>query len=73
MLWHFHESTSRRRYVAQQAGIWWGFSNALYQIIAAPEVNQVLPELPILGDLIKNLYDCHYDKFFIALGMTPDL
>ena len=29
---------------------------------------QVLPELPILGDLVKNLYDCYYDKFFIALG-----
>ncbi|KAG5635822.1 hypothetical protein H0H81_010009 [Sphagnurus paluster] len=38
------------------------------KIISAPEVNQVLPELPILGDLIKNLYDCHYDKFFIALA-----
>jgi 26S proteasome regulatory subunit N7 len=38
------------------------------KIIAAPEVIQVLPELPILGDLIKNLYDCHYDKFFLALA-----
>ncbi|KAG5337270.1 hypothetical protein C0989_010023 [Termitomyces sp. Mn162] len=38
------------------------------KIINAPEVNQVLPDLPILGDLIKNLYDCHYDKFFLALG-----
>ncbi|KAF8056690.1 26S proteasome subunit RPN7-domain-containing protein [Lyophyllum atratum] len=38
------------------------------KIISAPEVNQVLPELPILGDLIKNLYDCHYDKFFLALA-----
>ncbi|KII89170.1 hypothetical protein PLICRDRAFT_698276 [Plicaturopsis crispa FD-325 SS-3] len=38
------------------------------KIIAAPEVNQVLPELPILGDLVKNLYDCHYDKFFVALA-----
>ncbi|KAF8875057.1 26S proteasome subunit RPN7-domain-containing protein [Infundibulicybe gibba] len=33
-----------------------------------PEVNQVLPELPILGDLVKNLYECHYDKFFVALA-----
>lgn len=31
-------------------------------------MNQVLPELPVLGDLVKNLYDCHYDKFFVALG-----
>ncbi|KAG6873412.1 hypothetical protein C0995_015837 [Termitomyces sp. Mi166 len=38
------------------------------KIISAPEVNQVLPDLPILGDLIKNLYDCHYDKFFLALA-----
>ncbi|KAF9459083.1 26S proteasome subunit RPN7-domain-containing protein [Collybia nuda] len=38
------------------------------KIIAAPEVNQVLPELPVLGDLVKNLYDCHYDKFFVALA-----
>jgi len=38
------------------------------KIIAAPEVIQVLPEIPLLGDLIKNLYDCHYDKFFIALA-----
>jgi len=38
------------------------------KIINAPEVIQVLPELPVLGDLVKNLYECHYDKFFIALG-----
>jgi len=38
------------------------------KIIAAPEVNQILPELPVLADLTKNLYECHYDKFFIALA-----
>jgi len=38
------------------------------KIMASPEVIQVLPELPILGDLVKNLYDCHYDKFFVALA-----
>lgn len=38
--------------------------------MGAPEVNQVLPELPVLGELVKNLYDCHYDKFFVALGMS---
>jgi 26S proteasome regulatory subunit N7 len=36
-------------------------------------VIQVLPELPILGDLVKNLYDCHYDKFFIALGTFSNI
>ena len=40
----------------------------MLKLIGAPEVNQVLPELPILSDLIKNLYDSHYDKFFVALG-----
>ncbi|PPQ84989.1 hypothetical protein CVT25_010521 [Psilocybe cyanescens] len=38
------------------------------RLIKAPEVNQVLPDLPILGDLVRNLYECHYDKFFIALA-----
>lgn len=38
------------------------------KIITASEVTQVLPELPVLGDLITNLYDCHYDKFFVALA-----
>jgi 26S proteasome regulatory subunit N7 len=41
--------------------------------MASPEVIQVLPELPILGDLVKNLYDCHYDKFFVALGDSLSL
>lgn len=38
------------------------------QIINAPEVIQVIGELPILAELTKSLYDCKYDKFFIALG-----
>jgi 26S proteasome regulatory subunit N7 len=38
------------------------------KLINAPEVNQVLPDLPVLGDLVKNLYDCHYSKFFVALA-----
>ncbi len=38
------------------------------QIISAPEVISALPELPTLADTTKNLYDCHYDKFFLALG-----
>ena len=28
----------------------------------------MLPELPVLADLMKNLYDSHYDKFFVALA-----
>ena len=31
-------------------------------------MNQVLPELPVLGDLVKSLYECHYANFFVALG-----
>ncbi|KAF8633521.1 hypothetical protein AX17_004427 [Amanita inopinata Kibby_2008] len=38
------------------------------KIINAPEVIQVLPDLPELGELIKNLYECHYDNFFVALA-----
>ncbi|TFY83055.1 hypothetical protein EWM64_g957 [Hericium alpestre] len=38
------------------------------KIIASPEVNQALPELPVLADLIKNLYESHFDKFFVALA-----
>jgi len=38
------------------------------KLIAAPDVVSVLPELPALGDLVNNLYDCHYAKFFVALA-----
>ncbi|KAJ7445812.1 26S proteasome subunit RPN7-domain-containing protein [Mycena galericulata] len=38
------------------------------KIISSPEVNQVLPEIPLLGELVNNLYACHYDKFFVALA-----
>ncbi|KAF9267625.1 PCI-domain-containing protein [Marasmius fiardii PR-910] len=38
------------------------------KLISAPEVNQSLPEIPTLGDLVKSLYECHYDKFFRALA-----
>ncbi|KAI0263430.1 PCI-domain-containing protein [Gloeopeniophorella convolvens] len=38
------------------------------KIISAPEVIGALPELPTLADATKNLYDCHYDKFFVALA-----
>lgn len=42
------------------------------KLIDAPEVNAVIGELPILGDLTKSLYGCHYDKFFKALGTCCD-
>ncbi|CDO75233.1 hypothetical protein BN946_scf184895.g13 [Trametes cinnabarina] len=42
------------------------------KLISAPEVIQVLPELPLLADLMKNLYDSHYDKFFIALAAATE-
>ncbi|KAJ7105738.1 26S proteasome subunit RPN7-domain-containing protein [Mycena crocata] len=38
------------------------------KIISSPEVNQALPEIPLLGELVNNLYACHYDKFFVALA-----
>lgn len=41
---------------------------ASLQLINSPEVIQALPDLPTLGDLVKNLYNCRYDKFFVALG-----
>ncbi|KAJ7581469.1 26S proteasome subunit RPN7-domain-containing protein [Mycena floridula] len=39
------------------------------KLMSAPEVTQALPELPILGDLVKSLHGCHYDKFFRALAI----
>ncbi|KAI6144159.1 26S proteasome subunit RPN7-domain-containing protein [Pisolithus tinctorius] len=41
------------------------------KLIASPEVISVLPELPVLEDLLQNLYDCHYAKFFVALELLP--
>ncbi|KAG9309195.1 26S proteasome subunit RPN7-domain-containing protein [Chiua virens] len=38
------------------------------KLITAPEVISILPELPVLGDLVNNLYDCHYAKLFVALA-----
>ncbi|PPR00378.1 hypothetical protein CVT24_004440 [Panaeolus cyanescens] len=38
------------------------------KVIGAPEVNSVLPEVPVLGELVRSLYECHYDKFFVALA-----
>ncbi|KAF9818963.1 hypothetical protein IEO21_02377 [Rhodonia placenta] len=38
------------------------------RLISASEVSQVLPELPNLAELMRNLYDSHYDKFFVALA-----
>jgi len=38
------------------------------KLMAAPEVTQVLLELTELADFTKSLYECHYDKFFVALA-----
>jgi len=38
------------------------------KIIMAPEVISVIGELPILSELVHALYDCHYNKLFIALA-----
>ncbi|TFK18519.1 hypothetical protein FA15DRAFT_760573 [Coprinopsis marcescibilis] len=38
------------------------------RVISTPKVNQVVPELPVLAELYKNLYESHYDKFFKALA-----
>lgn len=38
------------------------------QILQSPEVNSVIHEIKDLSDYAKSLYDCHYDKFFVALG-----
>lgn len=34
----------------------------------APEIISVINELPILSELVHSLYDCHYNKLFVALG-----
>ncbi|KAF8489860.1 PCI-domain-containing protein [Gautieria morchelliformis] len=38
------------------------------KILQSPEVNSVLHEIKDLSDFTKSLYECHYDKFFIALA-----
>ncbi|KAF8871778.1 26S proteasome subunit RPN7-domain-containing protein [Infundibulicybe gibba] len=40
------------------------------KIISAPEVNQVLPELPIPGDLVKNLYELSSRQILPTLEQT---
>ncbi|KZW00236.1 PCI-domain-containing protein [Exidia glandulosa HHB12029] len=38
------------------------------KLLVAPEVTQVLLEVTDLADYTKSLYECHYDKFFVALA-----
>ena len=68
--WCFDTETTRSQEEGQHARPCSTSNSDLSQIIAAPEVIQVIQELPVLADLTKSLYDCVYDKFFIALG-TP--
>ena len=39
------------------------------QLINTLEVNQVLPVIPVLGNLVKNLYEYHHEKVFVALSL----
>jgi len=38
------------------------------KILQSPEVNSVIHEITALSDYAKSLYECHYDKFFVALA-----
>ncbi|KAF8338167.1 PCI-domain-containing protein [Cantharellus anzutake] len=38
------------------------------KIISSPEVTQVVLDVPLLGDFLMSLYNCHYAKFFAALA-----
>jgi 26S proteasome regulatory subunit N7 len=40
----------------------------MIQVIQSPEVNAVLLSLPTLSLFTKSFHNCHYDKFFQALG-----
>ncbi|KAG1791207.1 26S proteasome subunit RPN7-domain-containing protein [Suillus plorans] len=44
------------------------FTATELNLITAPEVISVLPEIPILGDLLNNLYDCHSSSHSRPLG-----
>ena len=44
----------------------------LAQITMTPEIISVISKLPILSELAHSLlYDCHYNKLFIASGEYP--
>ncbi|GJJ10560.1 hypothetical protein Clacol_004787 [Clathrus columnatus] len=38
------------------------------KILQSPEVNSVIHEIKDLPDYAKSLYECHYDKFYVALA-----
>ena len=38
-------------------------------MINAPEVLEVIHQVPHLADYANSFYNCQYDKFFIALGI----
>lgn len=37
-------------------------------MIEGSEVQEALHSLPELSTLVRSLYECHYDQFFISLG-----
>jgi 26S proteasome regulatory subunit N7 len=41
------------------------------KVIMAPEVLEVIHEMPHLADYANSFYNCQYDKFFSALGNVP--
>lgn len=42
------------------------------KIIDAPEILQVIDEIPHLSPLLNSLYECDYEKFFLALASITD-
>jgi len=38
------------------------------KIISSPEVSQLILDIPLLGDFLISLYNCHYAKFFVSLA-----
>lgn len=38
------------------------------KVIEGSEVQEALHSLPELSTLVRSLYECHYDQFFISLG-----
>lgn len=42
-----------------------------FQIVNAPEILEVIHEIPHLGDFMNALYGCKYAQFFKSLGKHP--
>lgn len=42
--------------------------NIKQRVIHAPEILEVLPQMPEIQNFIESLYHCDYRRFFVALG-----